>query len=56
MKADNSEVVWSPLPEHARRTAIADFGQWVRRTRDVEVDPLDYGPCMRGLHETRTRR
>jgi acetoacetyl-CoA synthetase len=42
MKADNSEVLWSPFPEHARTTAIAEFGQWVRRTRHVDLDPLDY--------------
>jgi acetoacetyl-CoA synthetase len=42
MKAANSEVLWSPFPEHARTTAIAEFGDWVHRTQGIEVDGLDY--------------
>ena len=42
MKAVDAEVLWSPLPEHARTTAIAKFGQWVRRTRGIDVNGLDY--------------
>lgn len=42
----NSEVVWSPSPERAGTTAMAEFGRWVRRTRGVDVGDLDYA----GLH------
>ena len=40
------EVLWTPDPQRARETAIADFGRWVREHRAVDVDELDYG----GLH------
>ncbi|MCU1700817.1 MAG: acetoacetyl-CoA synthetase [Mycobacterium sp.] len=42
MEAVGSEVLWSPSPEYARTTAIAKFGQWVRRTRGFDVNGLDY--------------
>jgi acetoacetyl-CoA synthetase len=42
MKAANSEVLWSPSSEHARTTAIAEFGRWVHRTRGVDVDGVNY--------------
>jgi acetoacetyl-CoA synthetase len=40
------EVLWTPDPERARATAIADFARWVGEHRGVEVDELDYA----GLH------
>ncbi|MDF3049134.1 MAG: acetoacetyl-CoA synthetase [Pseudonocardia sp.] len=40
------EVLWTPDPQRARQSAIADFARWVREHRDVELDELDYA----GLH------
>ncbi|MDT5292758.1 MAG: acetoacetyl-CoA synthetase, partial [Mycobacterium sp.] len=42
MEAVDAEVLWSPSPEYAQTTAIAKFGQWVRRIRGVDVNGLDY--------------
>jgi acetoacetyl-CoA synthetase len=42
------DVLWTPDPEHARGTRIADFARWVRAERgaDIGADELDYA----GLH------
>jgi acetoacetyl-CoA synthetase len=40
------EVLWTPDPQRARQSAIADFTRWVREHRNVELDELDYA----GLH------
>jgi acetoacetyl-CoA synthetase len=36
------DVLWIPDPDHARDTRIAAFARWVRESRGVEVDELDY--------------
>jgi acetoacetyl-CoA synthetase len=43
MKAVDNEVLWSPSPEYTRTTAIAEFGDWVHRTRGIDMDGSDYG-------------
>jgi acetoacetyl-CoA synthetase len=45
------EVLWPVRPERARATAIADFARWIRTTRGVQVDELDYA----ALHEWSVR-
>src|SRR5690242_7976079 len=42
-----AEVLWTPDPERARASRIADFARWVREHRGAEVDELDYA----GLHD-----
>ena len=36
------DVLWTPDPERARTTRIAEFARWVREERGVEGDDLDY--------------
>jgi acetoacetyl-CoA synthetase len=40
------DVLWSPDPERARMTAMADFTRWVKATRGTSLSELDYA----GLH------
>ncbi|MEV6175225.1 acetoacetate--CoA ligase [Streptomyces sp. NPDC051954] len=40
--AEKAEVLWSPSPEQARTSEMAEFARWVRRSRGVDVDELDY--------------
>ena len=44
---DAAEVLWTPDPERAAGTAIADFTRWLGEHRGVKLDELDY----RALHE-----
>ncbi len=44
---DAAEVLWSPDPERAAGTAIADFTRWLGEHRGVKLDELDY----QALHE-----
>jgi acetoacetyl-CoA synthetase len=37
LDADVPEVLWSPSPEQAGRTAIAEFARWVREHKGVEL-------------------
>ncbi|MFC5947226.1 acetoacetate--CoA ligase [Pseudonocardia lutea] len=37
LDADVPEVLWSPSPEQAGRTAIAEFARWVREHEGVEL-------------------
>ena len=48
---DAAEVLWTPDPEQARRTAIADFARWLGEHRGVPMDELDYA----ALHEWSVR-
>jgi acetoacetyl-CoA synthetase len=45
--SEAAEVLWTPDPERARATAIAEFARWVGEHRGVELDELDYT----ALHE-----
>jgi acetoacetyl-CoA synthetase len=36
------DVLWTPDPDRARDTRMADFARWVREHRGAEVDELDY--------------
>jgi acetoacetyl-CoA synthetase len=42
-------VLWSPTPESARATRIAEFARWVAARRDVDLggDPPDYDALWR---------
>ena len=35
-------MLWTPDPDQARGTRIADFARWVREHRGAEIDELDY--------------
>ena len=45
--SEAAEVLWTPDPDLARETAIADFARWVGEHRGVKLDELDYA----ALHE-----
>ncbi|MEU7818618.1 acetoacetate--CoA ligase [Pseudonocardia sp. NPDC049154] len=38
LDVDVPEVLWSPSPEQAGRTAIAEFARWVREHKGVELE------------------
>lgn len=46
-----AEVLWTPGPEEAGRTAIAEFARWLGEHRGVSLDGLDYT----ALHEWSVR-
>src|ERR687890_2046947 len=49
--SDAAEVLWTPDPEQARHTAIAEFARWLGEHRGVPLDELDYA----GLHDWSVR-
>ena len=50
--SEAAEVLWTPDPDRARNTAIAEFARWVGEHRGVKLDELDYA----ALHEWSVRR
>ena len=46
--AENADVLWSPTPESARATKIAEFARWVTAKRGTDFsDPPDYDALWR---------
>ncbi|MDG5805135.1 acetoacetate--CoA ligase [Streptomyces ossamyceticus] len=47
MTTPYAEPFWTPDPESAERSRIADFGRWAARHRGVEADVCDYSALHR---------